>query len=190
MLKKILPSVVAAFLMSATAFASGPAPSRDQARFEVRFLTMMIDHHIAAMKMAELCDGRTVHAELQAMCDQIETSQRAEIAMMQGWLRDWYGVTHEPRLDTKARRQIEKLSRLTAAEFEKEFMMMMIEHHSMAIERGIECLQRAYHADAINMCAMMIGAQGDEIAQMRLWLCQWYQICDLKGAKGGKDHRD
>ena len=188
MLKRILPSIVTAFLMSATVFASASAPNRDQARFEMRFLTMMIDHHYGAVKMAELCDGRTIHAELQAMCDSIESSQTAEIEEMRSWLRDWYGTDHQPELDGKTRRKIEELSRLTGAAFEKAFMRSMIEHHSMAIARGVDCLHRAYHAEMINMCAMMIGAQADEIAQMRLWLCQWYSICNLN--ERDKNHKD
>lgn len=175
-------NVIAAFvaaILTTSVFAAAPAPSRDQARFEVRFLTMMIDHHYGAVKMAELCDGRTIHPELQAMCDTIETTQLAEIAEMQQWLQDWYGVTHEPMLSRKTQRELDQLAALTGAEFERHFMLMMIEHHSMAIMEGLECLKRAYHAEMINMCAMMVGMQADEIAQMRLWLCQWYSICEL-----------
>jgi uncharacterized protein (DUF305 family) len=103
---------------------------------------------------------------------------------MQGWLRDWYGVTHDPELDGKTQRQIRYLSQLTGEAFEKAFMMILIEHHAMAVESGLDCLKRAYHPEMINMCAMMISAQADEIAQLRLWLAQWYSITDLK-----KDHR-
>jgi len=53
------------------------------------------------------------------MCDSIKTNQAAEIQKMQGWLQTWYGVTHEPRLGSKTRRQIEELSRLAGAKFEK-----------------------------------------------------------------------
>jgi len=140
---------------------------------------MMIDHHYGAIKMAELCDGRTVHPELQQMCESIRTSQAKEIATMQSWLQSWYGVTHAPELDRKMQKMVDDLSHLTGADFEKQFMTMMIEHHATAVRKGLDCLLKAYHADMLNMCAMMIGAQGDEIAQMRIWLCQWYSICDL-----------
>ena len=186
MLKRIVSAAVAAVIISTAVYASGPAPDKDQAKFEVNFLTMMIDHHYAAVKMSELCDGRVIHPELKALCDHIRTSQTAEIRQMQAWLRDWYGVTHEPELSGKARKQIEELSRTTGAAFEIAYMTMMIEHHADAIVEGAECLQRAYHADMINMCAKMVADQGDEIAQMRIWLCQWYQICNLNDAKKAK----
>ncbi len=159
--------------------ASGPAPERDQRRFEINFLESMIDHHFGAVKMSELCTGRTVHAELQQMCDSIKTGQTAEIQKMQGWLQSWYGVSHEPRLDRRTQRQIEELSRLNGAEFEKAYMTMMVRHHSMAVPMALDCLNQAYHPEMLNMCAMMLGMQGDEIAQLRIWLQQWYSINDL-----------
>lgn len=170
---------LAALCFTTTATAAGPAPERDQRRYEVRFLSMMIDHHYGAVKMSELCAGRTVHPELQAMCEQMHASQLEEIAMMQAWLKSWYGITHEPMLDRKMQRQVRALSGLTGAAFEKAFMSMMIPHHSMAVMMSLEALNQAYHPELLNMAAMMLGAQGDEIAQMRLWLQQWYGINDL-----------
>ena len=77
-------------------------------------------------------------------------------------------------------RQVEQLSKLSGAEFEKMFMRMMSEHHATAAVDAVECLLKAYHPEMLNMCAMMLGAQGDEIAQMRVWLCQWYAVCSLE----------
>lgn len=183
MLKKILAPLAAVAVLSTAVFASGPAPSKDQAKFEVRFLEQMIDHHYAAVRMAELCAGRTIHSELQQMCESIKTAQTTEIQMMQSWLESWYGITYQPELSGKSKRDLAKLSSLTGAEFEIAFMTMMIEHHSMAIMMSVDCLQRAYHPEMLNMCAEMIAAQGDEIVQLRLWLCEWYSLCDLKDAK-------
>jgi uncharacterized protein (DUF305 family) len=160
-------------------FADGPAPERDQRKFETDFLSMMIDHHYGAVKMAELCSGRTVHPELQAMCDEIQASQAEEIATMQSWLQSWYGLSHDPMLDRRTERQVRYLSSLTGEAFEKAFMAIMIKHHSMAAMMAIDALNQAYHPELLNMAAMMLAAQGDEIAQMRVWLHQWYSILDL-----------
>ncbi|ACB77660.1 DUF305 domain-containing protein [Opitutus terrae] len=183
MLKQILLPALVALTLTATSFAAAPAPERDQRRFEIRSLQMMIDHHFAAVKMSELCDGRTVHAELQQICDDIETSQMEEIVMMQSWLQSWYGITHQPKLDRKSQRQVQYLSTLTGERFEKAYMALMIEHHSMAVRMALEILNEAYHPEMLNMAAMTLAKQGDEIAQMRLWLQQWYGINDL-------DHHD
>lgn len=178
-----LGACAAFFALTSIGFADEPAPERDQRRFEVNFLTSMIDHHFGGVKLAELCAGRTIHAELQQLCDSVKSTQTAEIATMQSWLQSWYGVTHQPELDSKTQRQIEVLSQLTGAEFEKAFMAVLIRHHAEAMTMAIDCLSQAYHPEMLNMCAMMLGSQGDEIAMMRIWLIQWYGINDL-------DHND
>lgn len=181
MFRRTLIGFAAALVLATAVQASAPAPMWDQQRFERQFITMMIDHHYGAVKMAQLADGRTTHPELQAMTDEIETAQMAEIAEMQAWLQAWYGATHEPRLDRRTQWQVQMLGMLTGDEFEKVFMRTMIEHHAMAIRMGVDALQRAYHPELINMAAMMTGSQADEIAQLRLWLQQWYGITQVKG---------
>lgn len=176
-------TVLVALAVAPFGIAAGPAPTKSQSRFEVRFLEEMIDHHYAAVKMSELCAGRTIHPELQELCDQIKSAQTAEIAQMQSWLQDWYGITHEPEIDRKTQRQLDQLAAMTGEEFEIAYMTMMIEHHSMAVMMALDCLQEAYHAEMLNMCAKMLGDQGNEIALMRIWLEQWYGITDLSGKK-------
>ena len=162
-----------------TGLASAPAPERDQRRFETTFLKTMIDHHHGAIKMSELCQGRTVHPELQEMCDSVITTQSEEIQRMQGWLQSWYGETEKPSLTPSARRDVERLSRLTGEEFEKAYMIALIKHHSVAVKMALDCLNEAFHPEMLNMCAEMMAMQGDEILQLRLWLMQWYGINDL-----------
>lgn len=165
--------------------ADAPAPDADQRRFEVRFLTNMIDHHHMAVEMAKLCEGRATHPELIEMCNQIKTSQTAEIATMRSWLQSWYGMDHAPAMDARGQKQLEALASLSGAEFEIAFMTEMIGHHAIAVRRSLSCLLNAYHAEMLDVCAMMLAAQGDEIGQLRLWLCQWYSICNLED-----DHDD
>jgi uncharacterized protein (DUF305 family) len=173
--------IAAALIASSPAMlADAPAPDRSQARFEVDFLKEMINHHAGAVEMSKLCEGRTIHAELKEMCDEIIKAQSQGIKMMQSWLKDWYGITHNPDLDRRTERQLSELRRVTGAEFEKAYMTMMIEHHAQAVPRMLECLLRGYHPEMLNMCAMELGMQGDEIAQLRLWLCEWYTMCNLQ----------
>lgn len=55
------------------------------------------------------------------------------------------------------------------------------EPHESAVSAAIavECLNQAYHPEMLNRCALMLGMQGDESAQLRIWLQQWYGINDL-----------
>jgi uncharacterized protein (DUF305 family) len=152
------------------------APTAAQARYEIKFLMDMIDHHMMAVMTAELCDGRTVHPELQTMCEDIVAAQTQEIELMQSWLRDWYGIEYEPRMTPGMERQVEKLAALEGAEFEIAFMEMMIKHHEGAVKEGERCVERAYHPELIELCHEIIETQTAEIAQMQTWLSEWYGI--------------
>ena len=44
--------------------ASEPAPDTSTARYEVRFMEGMIDHHMMAVMMAEMCVQYAIHEEL------------------------------------------------------------------------------------------------------------------------------
>ena len=155
-----------------------PAPRKQQAKYEVQFLTGMIDHHHMAVMMAELCLDRAVHEELEQLCEQIRTSQSEEIEMMQEWLADWYGVVHEPRMKRGDQKMMDRMAEMTGEEFEIEFMEMMIRHHAKAVQEGMKCTRRAYHADLIEMCESIVETQMQEIETMEGWLCQWYGMCE------------
>lgn len=157
--------------------ANGPAPRRSEGVFEVRFLNEMIDHHSMAVAMASLCEGRTIHSELQQLCDSIVTSQSAEIGEMQTWLQNWYGIQHVPEMNPKDERELEMLASLSGPEFEIMFMEMMMRHHSIAIRRAMDCVRKAYHQELVNLCENNIATQTEEIDTMQGWLCQWYEIC-------------
>lgn len=56
------------------------------------FLGMMIPHHQSAVSMAQQALKQTQRAEIKTLAQNIITVQRAEIAEMQRYLKDWYGV--------------------------------------------------------------------------------------------------
>lgn len=163
------------------AHATDPAPTPSQANFEVRFLTEMIDHHAMAVMMAMLCDRRVEHTELLDLCHSIVETQSAQIELMQRWLGDWYGISHEPEMTPGDERMMEKLAELSGEEFEIEFMSMMIKHHSRAVKEGMHCLDKAYHPELIDLCQNIVTSQLAEIELMQTWLCDWYGICHYSG---------
>ena len=54
--------------------------------FEIMFMEMMIKHHAKAIKQATQCTERAYHDALVDMCEDIITTQQAEIEQMQTWL--------------------------------------------------------------------------------------------------------
>jgi uncharacterized protein (DUF305 family) len=61
------------------------------AEFEIAFMEMMIRHHMGAIREASKCVDRVEHEELRTLCENIITTQAAEIEQMRTWLCEWYG---------------------------------------------------------------------------------------------------
>lgn len=163
--------------------ADAPAPDRATARYEVQFMTGMINHHQMAIEMGEICLDKAVHPELESMCSQIIAAQQSEIETMQGWLTNWYGVTHEPTMSSGDMQSMTRLERLDGADFELAFLKSMSRHHWKAVTEASKCVDTAYHDQLVSMCQDIIGAQLAEIDQMDTWLCQWYDRCGGRPAK-------
>jgi uncharacterized protein (DUF305 family) len=158
--------------------ANAPAPAPEASKYEIRFMEGMIEHHMMAVHMGELCLTRAVHSELQATCSQIITTQTQEIQQMQAWLAAWYGIAPaHPMMNPGHEKQMQRLASLSGAEFEIEFMRQMIRHHRGAIVEASHCLNRAYHDELLTLCANIIEAQLAEIRMMQSWLCSWYGLC-------------
>jgi len=60
--------------------------------FDQRFLTAMISHHRGAITMAEAAQTQAEHDELRQMAGAIIAAQESEIAQMEAWLAEWYGI--------------------------------------------------------------------------------------------------
>jgi len=160
------------------AAADAPAASDQTARFEVDFLTGMIDHHQMAVMMAEMCQEKAVHDELLATCDSIVASQSAQIEQMQGWLDDWYGVSYAPEMSGMG--SMKRLATLSGEKFEVTFMRSMIRHHWGALREAEDCLENAEHPELLELCSEIYTAQLAEIEEMQSWLEDWY------GVRGGR----
>jgi uncharacterized protein (DUF305 family) len=155
-----------------------PAPHRSQQVFEIRFMKDMIEHHQMALMTAMLVEERAVHDELRDIANAIIAEQEAEIALLQGWLKEWYGIElpmhHE--MNPGHARMVQKLAALTGPEFEIEFMLHMILHHAGAVVQSLNCVKRAYHPELIELCERMAEMQLHEIYEMKALLDDWYGI--------------
>lgn len=159
--------------------AEEPASHQSSARYETHFMREMIDHHHMAVIMAEACLTKAMHEPLLTMCASIQMEQQMEIATLQGWLAEWYGIQHEPQMRRDQMREMEAMAALPPEEYEAAFMKSMIPHHLQAINSSSSCLIRASHGQLIGMCADIISAQAKEIEILRTWLCEWYEVCQF-----------
>lgn len=161
----------------ATTSADDPVPHPGTARFELDFLSDMIDHHAMAVETGELCPERAVHEDLLAMCADIVATQQQEIEAMQGWLASWYGISHEPEMNAGEMKELERLAARSGEEFEIELIQMMSQHHAKAVKMASRCVDRADHAELVDLCGQIVATQTAEIQELQTWLCDWYGIC-------------
>ena len=162
--------------------ADEPVPNMAAAMFETMFLKSMPDHHNLAVEMSRICITKGVRSELSTVCQQVIDAQQREITMLQNWARSWYELQVTPQLHKEDREMLERLRAMNTANFEKEYMKMMIRHHWLAISMAGGCVERAHdlHRDLEAMCEGVIEMQVDEIRTLRDWLCRWYGNCNFR----------
>lgn len=187
------------------------------APFEIRYLTMMIDHHYSALRVTELAAGtekeitseispqervhptpgfnatepRAVLPDIKSMSRSANRIQREEILTAQQFLKDWYGIEHQPQLSPDAQQMIAKLEVLDGAAFDKAFLMSFASHHYEAAQSSLQCLvaRDLEHHELHRYCENIVNAQVNEIDHMRHLACKHYQVCDIQPQRKKPGHR-
>ncbi len=108
---------------------------------DVHFMQGMIAHHAQAIFMSRLAASHGASARLQKFADKIDQSQMAEIRLMQEWLvangqtaPDTSSYHHMMMTGMLTAEQIAQLEASRGAEFDKNFLTMMIQHHEGALK--------------------------------------------------------
>ncbi len=124
---------------------------RPYTKADIDFMSGMIGHHAQAVKMAGWAPSHGASKSLQTYCGRIAMGQSAEIGLMQAWLRDrnqpvpeadprgmkmsMGGMDHfmmMPGMLTDA--QMAQLDSARGVEFDRLFLIFMIQHHQGAID--------------------------------------------------------
>lgn len=121
---------------------------------DVHFMTGMIAHHAQAVLMSRMAETRDAGPQLRVLAARIRAGQEDEIRLMQQWLRErgqpvpevhyesdrvmLHGGGHHmahhhgmPGMLTDE--QLAELARNRGAEFDRLFLVFMIEHHNGAV---------------------------------------------------------
>jgi len=160
-----------------------------------RFIVMMIPHHEGAIAMADLALTRARHGEIRALAGRIRSSQSRENALMRQWYRQWYGaeVPSWPAsgwgpgmgmgggmgmgmgMGWRPAGMSGDLDALrNAADFDRAFLMQMINHHRMGVMMASHAQWNTAHPKLRELQAAMVRVQSEEIWQMQRWYLQWY----------------
>lgn len=107
---------------------------------DVRFMQGMIAHHAQAIYMSRLAAAHNANPRVLKLANKIDQSQVAEIRLMQDWLRrngqmapdtsSWHSMQMPGMLTAK---QLEALDAAKGADFDRDFLTFMIQHHEGAL---------------------------------------------------------
>jgi uncharacterized protein (DUF305 family) len=108
---------------------------------DVHFMQGMIAHHGQAIHMSRLAAARGANPRVLKFANKIDQSQAAEIRLMQDWLRangqaapeaDSWRTMSMPGMLTAE--QLAQLETAKDAEFDRQFLTLMIQHHRGALQ--------------------------------------------------------
>lgn len=104
-------------------------------------------------------------------------AQRMEIFTGQGFLQDWYGITTTLELPPSGAELIATLDAAAPGDpFDIAFLVNFSMHHIMALQRSLECVERAGHAELVDYCQTIVNAQTMDVQRMRAELASEYGI--------------
>jgi uncharacterized protein (DUF305 family) len=96
---EVPPSMMASLPMGMGMGMAGtdPAALDGATPFDKAFIESMLPHHRMAVMMSTMALSGAQRPELRALLEQIVAGQSAEIELMLGWYREWYGAAAGPQ---------------------------------------------------------------------------------------------
>ena len=171
-------ALVAALVLSLGALGACGGEDTRANGIDRAFAEQMIPHHQGAIDMAEIALERAEHPELRELAEQIISSQKAEIAELEGALdRELAGVEAASMGMSMEEMGMGMDAGMlgTAQPFDQAFIEMMIPHHEGAIVMSDVELRRGENPAMRDLAREITAAQEREIAQMREWRTAWKQ---------------
>ena len=146
--------------------------------FEMAFLSDMVHHHKAALDMFKMAEQRAQHEEIKQLAKNGTAEQQGEIDKMSGMLKAM-GKTADDHQEpaesmSKMKADMAKLDAAKGAEFDKMFLMMMIEHHHGAIHMAELASEKSSNAEIKPMAEKMAASQREEVKKMKDWQKAWF----------------
>ncbi len=158
--------------------APSSATRTDFVDADVTFLQMMYPHHAQAVEMAKLAPGRSQNAQLLALATAIDKAQGPEMTKIAGLLKDFgqpapaASGDHASMSGMMSPDQMASLQKLSGAAFDREWLQMMIEHHTGAVAMANTEVASGANNDAKALARSIIANQQTEITQMRAMLAR------------------
>ncbi|HEX8869551.1 MAG TPA: DUF305 domain-containing protein [Lentzea sp.] len=138
---------------------------------DITFAQEMVPHHQQALEMAKLVPDRSSNEKVRGLAQRIEKAQDPEITRMNGWLKEWGAEmkSHEGHdmAGMMSGDEMAKLEKATGADFDKQWLDLMVQHHEGALVMARTELDQGKDADAKKLAQAIIDGQQQEITEMK-----------------------
>ncbi|MFI6170176.1 DUF305 domain-containing protein [Nocardia sp. NPDC051052] len=164
---------------STSAPASAPAARTDFNDADVTFLQMMYPHHAQAVDMAKLVPGHSQNPQLLTLAANVEQAQAPEMRQITTLLQSFgkpaptatgHGGHTMPGMMSVA--QMTALQAASGPDFDRQWLTMMIEHHTGAVTMAETELANGTNTESKTLARTIIDNQRAEIDTMRTMLGQ------------------
>lgn len=144
---------------------------------DVEFMQGMIMHHAQAVEMVELMATRTENKELRLLGARISQSQSDEINFMRRWLAlrgektemDHSGHSgHMTMPGMLSKRQMNELAKAKNADFDRLFLLGMIQHHQGALDMVDDLVNTAGTAQDAELFNFITDVDTGQRAEIKL----------------------
>ena len=133
------------------------------------FLSMMIPHHSGAVAMCNEVLKTTKDPQVKAWAEEMGKAQKDEIVIMLKWLED-LGGKDEAAWTRMSEDMRAMRGHVLSDNPDKNFVLMMIPHHAMALEMAYPALLQSNDPKIVDLARDIIVHQAQEIRAMRNWL--------------------
>jgi uncharacterized protein (DUF305 family) len=142
---------------------------------DVMFAQGMVPHHRQAVEMADqaLNPSAAASSAVKGLATQIKAAQDPEITLMTGWLTAWgqplaMAADHDMgEMDgMMSAAEMGSLAKATGADFDKQWITMMIKHHQGAVVMAEQVIKGGANPDVAKLADAIIAGQTEEIAEM------------------------
>lgn len=181
--------IAAALLLGACGTAAEAPPSQAPAAVQaavqaedghndtdVMYLQMMVAHHGQGLEMVRLAEKNAKRGEIRTLARAIEVTQRDEVKLMTGWLKQWSAPTtvdHAPSahadhggLPATGPEEIAALKKAKGPAFETAFLNLFIAHQHNAVEMAHLETKQGSNAEAKAFADRISASRADQIKQM------------------------
>jgi uncharacterized protein (DUF305 family) len=142
---------------------------------DVNFMQGMIAHHGQAIYMSQLAAAHNASPRLLKLAQKIDQSQRVEIRLMQGWLRAngqvapdtsyWRHIMMPGMLSSE---QLAQLDSAKGTEFDRLFLLFMIQHHEGALKMVDDLFATPLAAQDVDVSVFANDVQVAQTAEIGL----------------------